>query len=576
MMTTLDTQHYTPSNRANAQSSQAPNATKAKLKHQPQPYQHKQFYPLTLPPGEIRVPYANERLDQFLKLSPEELAKQLPQPDAKPDANVDKDNDADKKKDQAQRKSYGLAALSSNSPRESKLRTIGQYALAATNAGIFTQNIMSMTRSSALDQTPQIFNLLGSSVNLASCFLPMPLKMPAFVAGTSLFMGGTALGRSHYNQAAVPQVVREDRTFKDVAIKTKWNSAEFFPHPDYMRPDKNGNKTFGFMHRAHPGAMAQLARNQYFKTYHKVNDALEPKLTVPALGKFSKALPSSIASTIGGIHQLGWMTAKMFDLNFAHDALSFVNRQEFLKGTKFEMPAAPEYALALGAVLPVTMLAGSLGFEGVKKMRAKHQAEALGDDSTNNQPPKPEDPFSRKPTSTVKMVANASSIIPQVANLMFLPLIRKEATGKPIHIRPSGTGLQHAITPRLNANLIQAGSYGSIASAAVSTLSDVGLMPRYMAYLGDIMFMASSGLTSSGLMRSLFEDQFRITQAAHLFSTPNAWDHMAQVVEAEHNGNAKRTPKGRIPKGRSTASILEEVEYHLKKKADAAKQPPTA
>lgn len=88
-----------------------------------------------------------------------------------------------------------------------------------------------------------------------------------------------------------------------------------------------------------------------------------------------------------------------------------------------------------------------------------------------------------------------------------------------------------------------------------------------MAYLGDIMFMASSGLTSSGLMRSLFEDQFRITQAAHLFSTPNAWDHMAQVVEAQHNGNAKRTPKGRIPTIRSKDSIMEEINHNLKKKA---------
>jgi hypothetical protein len=573
MMTTFDSQSYTTSSRMNAPSGQGTGSTPTpKRKLQPTPYQHKQYYPLALPPGEIRVPYANERLDQFLKLSPQELAKQLPQQQEASKAEADSTDDDNKKDDAAQRKSYGLAALTSNSPRESKLRTIGQYALAATNAGIFTQNLISMTRSSALDQTPQIFNLLGSTVNLASCFLPMPLKMPAFVAGTSLFMGGTALGRTHYNQAAVPQVVREKRTFDDVVLKAKWNSAEFFPHPDYMRPDKNGNKTFGFMHRAHPGAMAQLARNEYFKTYHKVNNALEPKLTIPALGKFSKALPSSVASTIGGLHQLGWMTGKMLDPNFAHDALSFVNRQEFLKGTKFEMPAAPEYALALGAVIPVTMLAGSLAFEGVKHLRNKKDANEAG---MNQPPPKAEDPFSRKPTSTVKMVANASSIIPQLANLMFLPLIRKEATGKPIHIRPSGTGLQHAITPGFNANLIQAGSYGSIASATISTLSDVGLMPRYMAYLGDIMFMASSGLTSSGLMRSLFEDQFRITQAAHLFSTPNAWDHMAQVIEAEHNGNAKRTPKGRIPTVRSEDSIMKEIDHNLnlKKAAQTANEP---
>jgi hypothetical protein len=97
-----------------------------------------------------------------------------------------------------------------------------------------------------------------------------------------------------------------------------------------------------------------------------------------------------------------------------------------------------------------------------------------------------------------------------------------------------------------------------------------------MAYLGDIMFMASSGLTSSGLMRSLFEDQFRITQAAHLFSTPDAWEHMAQVVEAQHNGNAKRTPKGRIPTLRSTESILAEVEHNRQKRTAAQKESVTA
>jgi hypothetical protein len=495
---------------------------------------------------EIRVPYATQDIDRFLRISPEHLAALQLQAEAGQRAQAKQNDDDDNDKEPP--KKYGLAALASNSPKESKLRTIGQYAMAATNAGIFAQNIGTFVRSAALDQVPQSFNLIGSVVNIGSCFVPAPLKMPMFVLGTSMFMGGTALARSHVNQSAVPDIALEKKTLKEVA-DARWNSNKHFPHPHYTRLDtKDGVKHLSFSHLAHPGYLAHLARKQYFDTLyptfanlkHATDRLNENKhFNLNFLGEFKYAPASFAASTLAGTKQLYWMLKQMAtEKGFSRDALKFVTRKDIIKGVEYTMPAAPEYALALGAAIPATLLFGASAVTGVRKVsqllnKPKTEEEAQAREAKKQAA---EDPFSRKPADVMKTVANVSSAFPQVANLMLLPLVAFEASGLPLHICPSGTKVQHAITPRLNASLIGAGSAASLVTAGLSTLSDVGVLPRYAGYLGDMMFMASSGLTGAGLMRTLFEQQFRITTLAHLYSTPDSQQHMHQLVMAYFRG----------------------------------------
>jgi|GEM_PF-6070546 len=491
----------------------------------------------------------NTRLDdaRFFEKTPEDLAS---------DEVNEQHNSEEKNK---KRRKTGISALVSNSPAETKYRSVGMYAMGIANAGIFLQNIAALTRSGILDKNPQSFNLLGSMVNLSSIFMPMHLRLPAFVAGTSLYMGGAALAQSHENQAQVAQPVRSEENFSNIADKAKWNSYKYFPHPAYTK-EVNGKKV-GFMHMAHPGTFAAMARAKFFNVYKPMFrsmqptfDSLEKKL--PFVTEQTKYIvPSMLANIAGSTAQLGWMTGKLLtDWNFAHDALTFFERREFLKGTTYKIPNAPEYALALGAVIPLALMSGALAVDGMNKLKEMHEKKDVSEHAVNLAPEKTaptsskkEDPFAKKHSSNVELVANASSVIPQLANLMFLPIIMAEGIGKPVKFIVKGLSKHHQITPTLNAGLI-ATSVGSLVSAVAATVSDLAIVPRYVAYISDIMFMAFSGATSAGLMRNVFEAQFENPQIAHLVPSMKPFKYMDAVVEAKHKGWTNLWDSRRVPK----------------------------
>ncbi len=511
--------------------------------------------------------------ESFWELSPEDLAKQTKrQPLPPPPAKVQKEKDEKKKKQES-----AIQALPANSKKEEQFRTLGRYALAIANAGIFTQNMVAVLRAPVLDQVPQPFNVLGSLVNLASCFVPPVARLPMFVAGTSLYMGGSALTQSHMDQVNVSQMSKSNKEFFKAVEGSKWNSFDEFPHPAYLRPLSNRAKAHyaeylakkqpskilpvatkadykGFMHMAHPGSMASLARNKYYETYLPLMDAWTPafkKMPLPESIKY--LLPSFTASSIAGAKQLGWMVGKMAtDWRFAHDALMFTTRREFLKGTEISMPNSASYVLAIGSVLPLVMLSAAMLAEGGKQVYKKSHAkndQGMTANESVDQPPstKTEDPFAKTHANTVELVANASSVIPQLANLMFLPILLKEGNGNPLNIHPTGLKLDHAITPRLNAALVGTGSLGALLSALTAVGSDLSLTPRYVAYLANIAFMAFSGVTTAGLARKSFEESFNNKQTTHWFQTPNAIEHARQVAEARFKGWDTHIAKGRLP-----------------------------
>lgn len=495
--------------------------------------------------------------DNFWELNPAQLAKQSKAPLHADLADSKQDNTTQEKKTkQDKKKDDSIQGLPPSTEKESRYRTIGRYALAVANAGILAQNLASVSRSALLDQTPQVFNLTGSVLNLASCFVAPAARLPLFVLGNASFMGGAALAQSHGDQCDVTQTPKTNHMYHSV-MQGKWDSSKEFPHPFYQVKTPEG-KTKGMMHMVHPGAFASMARGEYFKTYFPLFETLKkPFEHAPLPHEMKLIIPSSIASGVAGVKQLGWMVGKMAtDWRFAHDALQLTSRKEFLKGTEFPTVRAPSYVLALGAVLPITMLGGALLYEGGKsvkntiqhKMDPKDPANMSASDSVDtNAVTNTEDPFKNKRSNAVELVANASSIIPQVANALFLLMIRNEGFGKPVHIKSSGLPMEHPITPRLNAGFVGVGSFGSAVSAGIATLSDLALLPRYVAYLADIAFMAFSGITCVGLGRHTFETNFRITQAAHLFPTPDPIKHMRDLQKAQKNPLFHVLWKGRHP-----------------------------
>jgi hypothetical protein len=535
-------------------------------------------------------------------LTPQALAQQrspspsLSQAHAK---NVEKEKVAKvktKKEEEKKKHESAIQALPPNSKEEERFRTLGRYALAIANAGIFTQNMVAVLRAPVLDQVPQPLNVLGSLVNLASCFVSPVARLPMFVAGTSLYMGGSALSQSHMDQVNVSQASKSAETFFQIVEGSKWNSFKEFRHPAYLRPmserakahyaqyleyskKKTGPKISeimpnataadykGFKHMAHPGSMASLARNKYYETFFPLMDAWSPAFkNIPLPETIKYMIPSFTASTIAGTKQLGWMVGKMAtDWRFAHDALMFTTRREFVKGTNITMTNAPSYVLAIGSVLPLLMLSAAMLVEGGKQAYKTTHKKGDPNNMTANEsvdqstPAKKEDPFAKKQANTVELVANVSSIIPQLANLMFLPVIWREGGGNPLNILPTGLKLNHAITPRFNAALVGTGSIGALLSALTAVGSDLSLTPRYVAYLADIAFMAFSGVTTAGLARNTFENVFRNTQSTHWWSTPNSLDHANQIAQARYKGFDKYVPNGRIPKSTPMSQLDQEA-----------------
>lgn len=549
----------------------------------------------------------------------------------------------------AHEEKHGTQGLAPKTRKENNLKTVALYASTALNASIFLSNLAGTLSSTTLRQNPQPLNVMGSLINLGSVFLPDPLKLPAFVAGTALFMGGNAITQTHSDRCDVSRPVQSKEAFEQIAIGGRWNSYgnDKFPHPEYVRnnpvrqavmdineaatqakkglgllplkkdevlpddwqadvkarfakaladagdskkqalypkvaprptqaelakladsvkglehaiehglghPDKQAVRTqldtalkavaahepprFGFAHLAHPGFLGQMAQEKYYNVFYPLIDGIK-------LGGVHLKVPTVLASTAGSVTQLGWMAGKMLtDWNFAHDVLVFAQRKEFMKGTEYTIPNSRGYALALGAVLPLAML-GTAGAVQVLQKHTKGKKNAVPDATSEQQ--RKDDPFSRHKSGAFELVANASSIMPQLANLLMVPIIAKEGIGKPVHIMPMGTNIQHAITPRFNANLIQAGSLGALASATLATISDLGLLPRYVAHLSDIAFMGLSGMTQMGLARNTFEEEFRIAQAFHLFPTPSMFEHMRQYKEADKKGWLNLWPKNRVP-----------------------------
>jgi hypothetical protein len=495
-----------------------------------------------------------------------------------------------KKEEEKKKHESAIQALPPNSQKEEKFRTLGRYALAVANAGIFTQNMVAVLRAPVLDQVPQPLNVLGSLVNLASCFVTPVARLPMFVAGTSLYMGGSALSQSHMDQVSVSQMSKSSKSFFQAVEGSKWNSYDEFPHPAYLRPMSDQAKAHyaeylakkqpreimpnatkadykGFKHMAHPGSMASLARNKYYETFFPLMDAWSPAFkNIPLPETIKYMIPSFTASTIAGTKQLGWMMGKMAtDWRFAHDALMFTTRREFVKGTNITMTNAPSYVLAIGSVLPLLMLSAAMLVEGGKQAYKTTHKKGDPNNMTANEsvdqstPAKKEDPFAKKQANTVELVANVSSIIPQLANLMFLPVIWREGGGNPLNILPTGLKLNHAITPRFNAALVGTGSIGALLSALTAVGSDLSLTPRYVAYLADIAFMAFSGVTTAGLARNTFENVFRNTQSTHWWSTPNSLDHANQIAQARYKGFDKYVPNGRIPKSTPMSQLDQEA-----------------
>jgi hypothetical protein len=396
-------------------------------------------------------------------------------------------------------------------------RKVMQAAITTLNAGLFLQNAATVVRSIVLAQIPQTFTFAGSSINLLSLFLPAQARLPAFVAGLSLSMGGASLALSQARRCNVDRLDNTLDAYK-TAMNPMWkDSAKVFPYPGYLRY-KDG-QAIGTFHMLHPGSMAMLAREQYDTVFNKMTQEW----------KLPKRL-SFVADLSAGAWQLLWMNGKMLsDPTFAYDALRFVPRAEFVRGGKYTMCNAPEYALAIGAVAPLVLMAGALVVEGFQN--AKTGLEKKFDPTKPNTQtidPNSAEAKAKKQalfqkSTPLQLAANVSAILPALANLMFVPAIAVAASGNPIQSITKGTNVSYKITPKLDATLIKVGSIGAISSALVSTASGMGWMPKVFSDTADLLFLAFSALSGWGLSRNTLATEPRTTQVEHKY--PNADQH---------------------------------------------------
>jgi len=429
--------------------------------------------------------------------------------------------------------------------KNAAIRTAMQTAITTLNAGLFIQNTATMVRSMVLAQLPQSFSVFGSGINLVSLFLPSQFKLPAFVLGLSTSMGGAALALSQSRRCAVDRVAPTLEAFKQVSTPAWKGSAKLFPYEGYMHY-KNG-EAYSSFHLIHPGALATMARTKYDTVFNELSKTMFTKREAGGMGL--PRILSFIPDLAAGAYQLAWMNGKMLtDWGFAYDALRPIERSEFVRGSRYTMPNAPEYALAIGAVAPLALMGAALGVESMQKAHNKLEAkfdptkpveQQLSADGTK--PTKPDALFQK--ASPLQLAANISAIIPSLANLMFIPAIEVASGGNPLYSVTKGTNFFYKATPQLDATLMKVGSIGSIVTALTSSASGLGLLPKSVADTSDLAFLSFSALSSVGNSRNTMATESRTTQAEHLNPAHGQHENIIHATNVNTNSWAYQLKK---------------------------------
>ncbi len=421
--------------------------------------------------------------------------------------------------------------------KNAAIRTAMQTAITTLNTGLFIQNTATMVRSMVLAQLPQSFSVFGSGINLMSLFLPAQLKLPAFVVGLSTSMGGAALALSQSRRCAVDRMAPTLEAYKQVTNPAWKGAAEIFPYEGYMHY-KNGEISSSF-HLVHPGSLAVLARTKYDNVFNAMSKKMFTKTTEGGMGL--PRILSFIPDLAAGAYQLAWMNGKMLtDCGFAYDALRPIERSEFVRGSRYTMPNAPEYALAIGAVAPLALMGAALGVESVQKAHNKLEAKFDPNKPIDQQlaaegtKPAKQDALFQK-ASPLQLAANISAIIPSLANLMFIPAIEVASGGNPLYSVTKGTNFFYKATPHLDATLMKVGSIGSIVTALTSSASGLGLLPKSVADTSDLAFLSFSALSSVGSSRNTMATESRTTQAEHNNPAHGQHENMIHALDMKPN-----------------------------------------
>ena len=420
-------------------------------------------------------------------------------------------------------------------PNSKTTHQVMQAAITTLNAGLFLQNLATVVRSGFLAQLPQSFNLIGSSVNLVSLFVPKSMQLALFVMGLSMNMGGLALSLSQVRGINADRLDNTMEAYGE-ALDPHWRgSFKEFPHPNYIV--NKGAKQYSSFHLMHPGALAELARKQYRTAHAKVSGVMFDKLKLPKAVSF-------IPDVAAGTYQLLWMNGKMAtDWGFAIDALRPMQRSEFTRGSKFPLPNAPEYVLALASIAPLVLMGGALVLEGFQK--AKNGIEKKFDptkpvSAENNQQPATSTAIENTPEAKkgvfqhakpLQLAANISAVLPAFANLMFVPIIEVAGAGNPVNIAVKGSNFFYRISPKLDATLVKYGSIGAITAAAVSTASGLGWTPKVFSDTADLAFLGFTALSNVGMSRNTFSNESRTTTLERTYATPDQHQNMTDATK---------------------------------------------
>jgi hypothetical protein len=436
--------------------------------------------------------------------------------------------------------SENLIETSSASTESTKKTTkqVMDAAITTLNTGLFLQNVASVAGSGFLSLTPNSFNVMGSTANLISLFVPKNMQLPLFVMGLSMNMGGWALASSQMLRIDSSRLDNTMPAYRE-AMDPHWKeSFEHFPHPGYQPKNKPGYST---AHLFHPGLLSELARNQYDEARAKVSNVLFDKLKLPK--KFLPFLPDIAA----GSYQIAWMNWKMLtNLGFAYDALRPMARSEHTRGSKFLLPNSPPYVLALATMLPLVLMGSALVVEGMQNAKkgiekkfdptkpiSVENQQDLGSqqasDATAINEEKSQAPVFQK-AKPLQLAANISAMLPPLANLMFVPMMEVAGSGNPVNIAVKGSNFFYKITPHLDARLVKYGSIGAIGAALASTASGLGWLPKVFSDTADLAFLAFSGVSSVGLSRNTFSESTKVIATERWFPTPDQHQNMTDAI----------------------------------------------